>query len=285
MLPEPQSGRIPLNHSYKPASDAGNVVGRIRALVQREFFAETNQLMDLEKWLRDRCEDRLSGRIIGARRCGKSTIAMECVDNISGQKGALRPIPLRVHYTDCLTSFDSRKLFNQITKELGSGVRGGKPEDYRHRAFDRVELLGLETLLVDNAHYMTEKAICDLIELAKKCGISVILIGPTILDKKLKELDLFDYFKPYFEFNNLPEIEFPGIIKTFERDFLSLPEPLELIDAKTVTKLFNASGGNFGSLVEILIQVIRLSSTVDTFYFDNEVLDKILKKYGEQTVD
>jgi hypothetical protein len=116
MLPEPQPGRILLNHSPKSAADAGNVTERIKALINREFFAETKQLMALEKWLRDRCADRLSGRIIGPRRCGKSTMAMECVDRISGQKGALRPIPLRTHYTACLTSFDSRKLFNQLTR-------------------------------------------------------------------------------------------------------------------------------------------------------------------------
>ena len=284
MLPEPQPGRILLNHSPKSAADASNVTERIKALINREFFAETKQLMALEKWLRDRCADRLSGRIIGPRRCGKSTMAMECVDRISGQKGALRPIPLRTHYTACLTSFDSRKLFNQLTKELGRGARGGKPEDYRLRGFDTLELLRVETLLVDNAHYMTEKAICDLLELVKKRGISVILLGPTMLDKKLKELDLFDYFKPYCECSNLSRIEFSGPIKTFEREFLKLPEPLELIDAETVTDLFNASDGNFGNLVEILIQVIRRSSTVDTFYFDNEVLNQVLKKYGDQTV-
>ncbi|MBD2093414.1 ATP-binding protein [Microcoleus sp. FACHB-1515] len=281
MLPEPEPGRILLNPSHKPAPDASRVRAQIKALINREFFAETAHLTDLEQWLKKRCEDRLCGRIIGPQRCGKTTIANECVDRISGQKGALRPIPLRAHYTKCLTSWHSRKLFNQITKELGRGARGGQPEDYRLRAYDAVELLRLEALLVDNAHYLTEKAIRDLIELAKDCGISVILMGPTNLDKALKSLDLFEYFQPHYPFSNLAETEFSGLIKTFEREFLGLPESIKLIDSKATTSLFNASAGNFGTLIEILIQVIRDSSTDDAFYFDNQVLSQVLEGYGE----
>lgn len=281
MLPELQPGRILLNHSHKPASNASKVRAQIEALINREFFAETSHLTELEQWLRERCEDRLCGRIIGPQRCGKTTIATECVDRISGQKGALRPIPLRAHYTKCLTSWHSRKLFNQITKELGRGARGGQPEDYRLRAYDAVELLRLEALLVDNAHYLTKKAICDLIELAKDCGISVILMGPTDLDKELKKLDLFEYFQPYHPFRNLSETEFSGPIKTLEREFLELPETVKLIDAKTTANLFYASDGNFGTLIEILIQVIRRSSTDEAFYFDSQVLSQVLEERGD----
>lgn len=279
MLPEP--GRILLNPSYKPASDESKVRAQIKALINREFFAETAHVTHLEQWLRERCEDRLCGRIIGPKICGKTKIAIECVDRISGQKGALRPIPLRAHYTKCLTSWHSRKLFNQITKELGRGARGGQPEDYRFRAYDAVELFRLEVLLVDNAHYLTEKAVCDLIELANDCGISVILMGPTGLDKTLKSFDSFEYFQPYYPFSNLSKTEFPGLIKTLEREFLELPEPVKLIDGKTVDDLFNASAGNFGTLIKILIQVIRRSSTDEAFYFDNQVLSQVLEGNGE----
>ncbi|MBF2028319.1 MAG: ATP-binding protein [Oscillatoriales cyanobacterium C42_A2020_001] len=284
MLPEPEPRRVPLNHSHQPAPNASKVRAQIKALINREFFAETSHLTELEQWLRARCEDRLCGRIIGPQRCGKTTIATECVDRISGQKGALRPIPLRAHYTKCLTSWHSRKLFNQITKELGRGARGGQPEDYRFRAYDAVELFRLEALLVDNAHYLTEKAICDLTELAKDCGISVVLMGPTGLDKVLKKLDLFEYFQPHYPFSNLSGTEFSGLIKTFERDFLKLPESVKLIDSTAVTNLFNASVGNFGSLIDILIQVVKNSSTDEAFYFDNQVLNQVLEGYGEITV-
>ena len=276
--------RIPLEHLPHPKQDKVNVQAQIKALINREFLTETNDLLKLEKWLQERCADRLCGRIIGARRCGKTTASQECSDRISGQKGNLRPIPLRSHYTDCLTSWESRKLFNRITKELGRGARGGKPEDYRLRAFDTIELLKLETLLIDNAHYLTENAICDVIELSKQCGISVILIGPTILSQKLQKLDLFGSFQPFCEFHNLSETEFPGVIKSFERDFLKLPEPLKLIDTQTVTDLFNASNGNFANLIEILIQVIRCSSTNDVFYFDNQILSQVLDERGEPKI-
>jgi hypothetical protein len=276
--------RLPLNHLPQPASDAVNVRAQIQALIRREFLAETNALLKLEEWLQERCDDRLCGRIIGSRRCGKTTASKVCVDRISGQKGGLRPIPLRAHYTDCLTSWESRKLFNRITKELGRGAQGGQPEDYRLRTFDAVELLRLEALLIDNAHYLTENAICDVIELAKQCGISVILIGPTILDKKLKNLDLFGSFQPYYEFHQLSQTEVTGTIKTFEREFLKLPEPLKLIDAQTVTNLFNVSHGNFADLVEILIQVIRRSSTNDAFYFNSQVLSQVLDERGDLKV-
>lgn len=278
------SERIPLEHLPHSKRDAASVQAQIKALINREFFIETNDLLKLEKWLQNRCADRLCGRIIGTRRCGKTTASKECNDRISGQKGNLRPIPLRSHYTDCLTSWESRKLFNRITKGLGRGAQSGKPEDYRLRTFDTIELLRLETLLIDNAHYLTENAICDVIELSKQCGISVILIGPTILSQKLQKLDLFGSFQQFCELNNLSQAEFTGVIKSFERDFLKLPEPLGLIDAKTVTDLFNASKGNFANLIEILIQVIQRSSTEDVFYFDNQVLDQVLDERGEPKI-
>lgn len=278
------SERISLDHLPHPERDAVNVQAQIKALINREFLAETKDLLKLENWLQERCADRLCGRIVGPRRCGKTIASKVCSDRISGQKGALRPIPLRTHYTDCLTSWESRKLFNRLTKELGRGVQGGKPEDYRLRAFDTVELLRLETLLIDNAHYLTENAICDVIELSKQCGISVILIGPTILTNKLQKFDLFGSFQPFCEFHNLSQAQFVGVIKSFEREFLKLPDPLKLIDAEMMTDLFNVSKGNFADLIEILIQVIRRSSTKDVFYFDSQVLDRVLDERGEPKI-
>jgi hypothetical protein len=277
MLPE----RVTLDYSIQTAPNSPSVEEQIKALIYREFFTASSYLLGLLEWLKEQSLDRLCGRIIGNRRSGKTLATQYCVEQISGQKGALRPVPLRAYYVDCLTSCSSRMLCNWILKDLGRGAKGGKPEDLRLRTWDALELFKVEILLIDNAHHLTEKALGDVIEMYSRYRIPVILIGPTSLDKKLEDFDVFDYFKPFYQFGNLSEIEFTGVIKTFEREFLNLPEPIELIDAEAVSDLFSASTGNFADLVEILIKVIRRSSDENALYFDKGVLSQVLDKYGK----
>ncbi|WP_416673559.1 hypothetical protein [Egbenema bharatensis] len=90
----------------------------------------------------------------------------------------------------------------------------------------------------------------------------------------------FDYFKPFYHFENLSPGEFTATIKTFERDFLKLPESIQLIDVESVSTLYSVTTGNIEDLIEILIQVIRRSSSNNALYFDPQILSKVLESYG-----
>lgn len=150
------------------------------------------------------------------------------------------------------------------------------------RAWDALRLFKVDILLVDNARYLTENALSTLITMYRHRDyrIPVVLIGSTDLDDYLKRVERFDYFKPFYRFENLSSVEFARTIKTFERLFLKLPESVEFIDADAASDLYNITTGNIEDLTELLIQVIRRSSSQDTLYFDKEILGQVLESYG-----
>lgn len=284
MLPE----RILLEYPIEASPDSPTVEQQIRSLIDREFLAETNYFSKLEDWLKDITLDRMCGRIVGPERSGKSVASQHWVDEISGRRGDLLPLPLRIHMIDCPPSCDARKLCNLISSSLGRGTKNGKPQDFTLRALDALKLLKVDTLLIDNARCLTENAFRALIRIYRHRYrndeyrlSSIILIGSTELDAWLKHIGKFNYFKPFYRFYNLSSAEFSGVIKTFERRFLGLPNSVELIDADSVSALYSKTNGNIEDFTEILIQVIRRSSSENALYFDSQVFSQVLESYGD----
>ena len=272
---------VVLDYHTQIARDSPSVEEQIKALVNREFFTETNLVKELLDWLKGQRRDRLCGRVTGSRRVGKSEAARYCALQFSGQRGNMRlVIPMGAFYYKCLTSCSSRKLCGGILDGLGRGAKKGNPVDYRLRTWESLEMFGVEILLIDNAHFLTEKALSDLIELYQEFGIPAILIGPSSLDKKLEDFDLLDYFKSFYRFPSLSQENFVGVIKSFEREFLGIPEPIEFFEGATVADLFSYSKGNFSDLIEILIKVINRSSDKNFLRFDKNVLEQVLSNYG-----
>lgn len=283
MLPE----RVPLDYPIQTSPDSPTVTEQIRSLINRNFLAKTNYFLDFEAWLKDIALDQVCGRIIGLERSGKSITSQHWVNEISGRRENLLPIPLRIHMVECPVSCSAQKLSNLISGSLGRGAKGGNQQDLMLRALDALKLFQANTLLIDNARCLTENAFRMLIQMYRyryrNDGYrlsSIILIGSYDLDVWLKEIGKFNYFKTHYRFGNLSEDQFIKAIKSFERKFLRLPDSIELIDPQSVLELFNRTEGNIEDLVEILIQVIRRSSTEDTLYFTPQVLSQILNIRG-----
>jgi len=93
MLPE----RVPIDYPIQTSPDAPTVEEQIRALIDREFLAETTYFSNLSDWLKQIALNKLCGRLVGHDRSGKSVAAQHWVDEISGRRGELLPIPLRIH--------------------------------------------------------------------------------------------------------------------------------------------------------------------------------------------
>ncbi|MBD2076818.1 ATP-binding protein [Phormidium sp. FACHB-592] len=281
------SERVPLGYPIQTVPDSPTVEAQIRALIEREFLAETSYFSGLEDWLKQRNRDKLCGRIIGSDRSGKSVAAKHWVDEISGRRGDLLPIPLRIHIIDLESSCSTRKLCNLISGSLGRGAKGGKPKDFTFRAWDTLKLFRVDALLIDHAHFLTENALSTLIAMSRRSEyrIPAILIGSTDLDAWLKKAGKFDYFKPFYRFKNLSSEEFAGVIKAFERQFLELPASVDLIDVDSVEVLYGVTKGNIEDFVEILIQVIQLSSSNEALSFDPQVLSQVLESYGDGYFD
>lgn len=283
MLPE----RVPLDHPIETSPNSSTVEEQIRSLIDREFLAQTSYFLGLLDWLNQITLDKLCGRIIGFDRSGKSVASQHWVDEISGRRGDLLPVPLRIHMVECQPSCDARKLCNLILSSLGRGAKGGKPRDFMLRAWDALKLFRVDVLLIDNARYLTENALNTLIAMYRhrEYRIPVILIGSTDLDARLKKVGRFDYFKPFYRFENLSTAEFAATIKTFEREFLGLSDSVELIDADSVSDMYSVTNGNIEDMVELLIQVIRRSSSDKVLYFDQQVLSQVLENYGNAYPD
>lgn len=282
MLPE----RVPLDYPIQTSPDSPTVTEQIKSLINRDFFTQTSYFSKLETWLRDMALDQVCGRITGLERSGKSIASQHWVDVISGRRENLLPIPLRIHRVECEVSCSAQKLSNLISGSLGRGAKGGNQKDLMLRALDALKLFQVSTLLIDNARCLTENAFRMLIQMYRYRYpkddyrlSSIILIGSYDLDVWLQEIGKFNYFKTYYRFGNLSQDEFIKTIKSFERKFLSLPDSVELIDPFAL-QLFHRTEGNIEDLVEVLIQVIRRSSTEDTLYFNPQVFSEVLNARG-----
>ena len=275
---------IAICHSTQSSPGSPRFREEVENLINRLFFAETQSVLALLEWIKKRRERKQCGRIIGGHGTGKTEASNYCVAELSGQKGSIRGIPFIAHYVQCFSSCSSRDLCGLIQDSLKRNIKKGKPRDFRLRTWDFLEMYGVEVLLVDNAHFLTEKALADIIELSRLYGISVILIGVTELDSILDgKFDLLRPFNHFFRFSALSLDQFISTLETFQIKFLGLPESSGFISNDAISTLFNFSEGNFYNLVELLVDVVCESSSHESLRFDKSVLDTIVMEYGLPT--
>lgn len=272
---------VAISHAIPASPGSPRFRGEVQNLINRLFFAETKKVLDLLDWLKKRRDRKQCGRIIGEQGTGKTEGSTYCIAQLSGQRGAIRRIPFIAHYVSCFSSCSSRDFCGLIQDSLKRNVKKGQPKDFRLRTWDFFEMYGVEVLLVDNAHFLTEKTLADIIELSKLYGISVILIGPPELDSILdEEYNLFRPFKHFFRFEALSLEELTSILETFQEEFLELPKASNFIDGSSIQTLFDISEGNFYNLIELITDVICESSEHESLCFDKAVLETLAVEYG-----
>ena len=292
----PQS--VPINHHTQFSPDQGEAQDIIRDLIDRRFFSETEQYGKLADWLNKRRRYKSWGIISGARGAGKSRASQKYDQVANGQRGPLRRVkPLPSFYLKGFTGWGTRDICNHTLKRFNHGARKGKPDDIRFRTKDVFEEFGLELLLVDNAHLVSDKALQDLVECysCNKDGddfrIAIVLIGPDKdLDEKLKRLGLRNKFGSEHKFKSLSPRQLVNVIKDFQKNFLGLPKEMEFFDGEIIAALCQASGGNltildkagcdFDIITEILVLSIAQSSEDGVLRLDKPVLEEVLCDFG-----
>ncbi|MBD1871290.1 ATP-binding protein [Cyanobacteria bacterium FACHB-471] len=286
----PQSA--PIKHSVQPSSGLGNVEEAIRELIDRHFFTRTDQYLEIVPWLHERREYKSCGRISGSRGVGKTRALQEYIAMVNGHRGPMRRIkPLRSFYLKSFTSWGTRDVFNRILELLNHGARQGAPKDIRLRTWEMLEDFGLELLILDNAHLVTDKVLFDLVECYRDFKAAIVLVGPNDeLDKRLKALDLLNNFRCHRKFQSLSPRQLVSALKGFKKDVLALPETTEFFDGEIINAICEASGGNaskpdepgcnFTAITEILVLTIAQSSKDGVLRLDKGILRKVLLDYG-----
>ncbi len=294
----PQSAT--LIYPMQPSANSRSVEEVIRELIERHFFTQTEQYLALVPWLNKRRDYKSCGRMFGSRGAGKTRALQEYNALANGHRGPMRRIkPLRSFYLKSFTSWGTQDVCGRILELLNHGAKKGKPKDIRLRTWEMLEDFGLELLILDNAHCVTDKALFDLVECYRDFRIATVLVGPVReLDDRLKALGLFHNFRCHYEFQALSPRQVVGVMKAFKKDFLALPEPLEFFDGEALHAICEASGGdpskpdkpgcNFTVVTEILVLTIAQSSNNGVLRFDKRILQEVLLDYGvafEPTVE
>ncbi|KAM3111158.1 AAA family ATPase [Phormidesmis sp. 146-33] len=275
----------------QPSSGSQSFEKVIRDLINRRFFVETEQYTDLSDWLDKRRKYKSCGIISGSRGAGKSRAAKEYDAIVTGRRGSMRRIkPLHSLYIKAFSSWGTRDLCRQSLNFFNHGAKKGNPMDIRLRTWETFEDFGLELLLVDNGHLLSEKILLDLVECYDEFKIATVLIGPDKdLENRLESLGLRKKFNSHHKFPSLSPKQVVEVLKAFKSDFLSLPEGVKLFDGEVVHAICQASGGNpskleqpgcdFNTISEILVLSIAQSSN-DEILLDKRVLKEVLYGFG-----
>ena len=285
MMPQTAAIKVPTQLS----SSSQSFEDVIRDLIDRRFFVETKQYKDLSDWLDKRRKYKSCGIISGPRGAGKSRASKEYDAVVTGRRGAMRRIkPLHSLYIKAFSSWGTRDLCRQSLNFFNHGAKKGNPMDVRLRTWETFEDFGLELLLVDNGHVLSEKILFDLVECYDEFKIATVLIGPEKeLENRLVSLGLRKKFNSHHKFPSLSPKQVVGVLKAFKRDFLSLPEDVEFFDGEIVHAICQASGGNpskleqpgcdFNTISEILVLSIAESSKNGILHLDKRILKEILQ--------
>jgi len=286
----PQS--VPIKYQASSSLDQPKFKKIIEDLLGRRFFAETKQYEELSQWLNKRRKYKSCGIISGSSGSGKSRAAKEYDAVVTGRRGVIRRIkPLHSLYIRSFSSWGTQDFCRHALTLINHGVRKGRPRDVRLRTWETFEEFGLELLLVDNAHHLTEKILFDLVECYDEFKIATVLIGPhEDLEARLELFGLRRKFNSHHQFQSLSSKQVVGVLTAFEKDFLNLPEDMNFFDSKTLFAICKASGGdlsdldklgcNFNVISDILVLTILESSENGTLHFDKQVLKKVLHEFG-----
>jgi hypothetical protein len=188
----------------QPSANSGSVEAVIRELIERHFFTQTEQYLALAPWLNKRREYKSCGRIFGSRGAGKTRALQEYNASANGHRGPMRRIkPLRSFYLKSFTSWGTQDVCGRILELLNHGAKKGNPE-ISVANLGNAGRFWARTFNLDNAHFVTDKVLFDLVECYRDFRIATVLVGSDQeLDARLKALGLFNNFRCHYEFQAL----------------------------------------------------------------------------------
>lgn len=212
----------------------------------------------LNDW-RDR---RTCGRIMTVDRLGLSKALDYYTNQQTRRRGDLIRMPAPVVYIEVDDPGNGKNVFLSILGFLANPVSCGNSRDLRLRTWATIKKCGVKTLVVNHADLLLFSGLNELMRIAEKCGISVVLCGTSRLDEILdaqhrkKYLPIHNTFLNHHRLSVLSTSEIATVIRSWE-NILGLSKPMYLATDEVIIKSLNQlSDGQIQPLYDLLKRIV-----------------------------
>ncbi|HEY9669973.1 MAG TPA: ATP-binding protein [Waterburya sp.] len=180
------------------------------------------------------------------------------------RRGDLLQVPASVAYVEMEQHGSPTDLFLLILEFLSNPFDCGPLRDLRARTWGTLKGYGVEILIVNNADLLSLAAFNELVRIAEKLKIAVILAGPPYLNdildpnsnKKKRYINIYNTFLKYHPLHLLSQDDTATVIKEWEESGLKWSKPMNLTsDRKIVELLDEKSQGQLKPLYEHLREI------------------------------
>jgi hypothetical protein len=233
-------------------------IGRIEpyAGVQRDA-----DLFDRLDYWRDL---KICARVTTFDRLGLSKALDYYTKQRVNRRGDFLQLPAPVAYIEMEQHGSPTDLFLLILEFLSNPFDCRPLRDLRVRTWGTLKGYGVKILIVNQADLLSFAAFNELVRIAEKLKISVILTGPPYLNdildpnsnKKKRYINIHNTFLKYHQFNLLSRQDTATVIGEWEKSGLKWSKPLNLAsNAQIVALLHEASQGQLRALYEHLREI------------------------------
>lgn len=233
-------------------------IGRIEpyAGVQRDV-----DLFDRLDYWRDL---KICARVTTFDRLGLSKALDYYTKQRVNRRGDFLQLPAPVAYIEMEQHGSPTDLFLLILEFLSNPFDCKPLRDLRARTWGTLKGYGVKILIVNNADLLSFAAFNELVRIAEKLKISVILTGPPYLsdildpnsNKKKRYINIHNTFLKYHQFNLLSRQDTATVIGEWENSGLKWSKPLNLAsNTQIVALLHEASQGQLRPLYEHLREI------------------------------
>ncbi|BAY83111.1 hypothetical protein NIES267_25970 [Calothrix parasitica NIES-267] len=266
-----QLGAIPTNNEKQQAD--------IQRL-QGKSFVPLEKVKVLHNWLEGKRQSRLSGRVVGESRTGKT---MGC------DAYRLRHKPIQKHgkpptvpvvYIQIPQECGAKDLFSMIIEHLKFQLDKGTVAIFRNRAFEVLERCAVEMVIIDEADRLKPKTFAEVRDIFDKLQIPVILVGTDRLDAVIKrDEQVYNRFRACHRFGKLSGEDFKRTVEIWEKQILKLPVASNLSSPKMLKILVDATGGYIGLLDMILREAAIRALKKGLQKIDLKTLKEVTEEY------
>ena len=234
----------------------------------------------LHNWLEGKRQSRLSGRVVGESRTGKTMGCDAYRLRHKPKQEHGKPPTVPVVYIQIPQECGARDLFSMIIKHLKYQVNKGTVADIRDRTFQVLKDCAVEMVIIDEADRLKPKTFAEVRDIFDKLQIPVILVGTDRLDAVIKrDEQVYNRFRACHRFGKLSVEDFKRTVEIWEKQILKLPVASNLSSPKMLKILVQATGGYIGLLDMILREAAIRALKKGLQKIDLETLEEVTEEY------
>ncbi len=239
---------------------------------------------ELFRWLDNQRDRRACGYVTAPEGSGLHRACQYYQrQRVKQLEGKLFLLPASVVYAEVEQYGGPKDLYGAILETFNHPLAYvGSLKDRRDRTQKTLKSYGTKILVVGNAQYLTLESFNELIDLAKKHQIAIILVGTPdleqILDRSsLPYIRVHDSFLEFYEFPRLELNDVIEIVEDWEELFLPENQRLNLTSISGIPDFLLAKSGKLReSLYDIIRQIATLRIDEPTFEITKANLTKRL---------